>query len=361
MSALVPRGLTWTNVRDYLVSRGYRALPTGWTDAGVYRRGDVEVTVPFDSTFSDYAEALDRAAQRIARAEGRSIAEVIADLTMPRADGVRFAQSGAGTADGMIGVDAAPDLFEGARKTLLAAAHSEERPELRFHKRMTRSTPEAFLRACRLGPAEQRSFSFSVICPHDLPDELPGLGFGRRTVARLMRSVDRTTKALVSVGPTAVVEAGEPFITANLCEALVQMMPRDERDDLRIDVRFSPVLALPAGVPAEVRIERSLYRGFEDLSRALRPTGAPAIDVHVGRVVELKGDVNAEGRLEGEVVLRLDADEELIRARCWLGPDDYMKAHAAHGRQRPVSVHGRLTRAGRSYTLEEPSDLNVIE
>jgi hypothetical protein len=61
------------------------------------------------------------------------------------------------------------------------------------------------------------------------------------------------------------------------------------------------------------------------------------------------------------VVLRLDADEELIRARCWLGPDDYLKAHDAHGRQRPVSVHGRLTRAGRSHVLEEPSGLNVIE
>lgn len=188
MSAIVSRGLAWTNVRDYLVSRGYRALPTGWTDAGVFRHGDVEVTVPFDSTFSDYAEALDRAVQRIARAEGRSVAEVVTDLAMPRADGT-----------------------------------------------------------------------------------------------------------------------------------------------------------------------------FEHLARVLRPTDAPPVDVHVGRVVELKGDVNADGRLEGEVVLRLDADDELIRARCWLGPDDYMKALVAHGRQRPVSLHGRLTRAGRSYTLEEPSDLNMIE
>lgn len=361
MSTRARLTLTWTNVRDYLVSRGYQALPTGWTDAGVYRLGDAEITVPFDSTFTDYAQALDHAAQRIARAEGRSVEEVVADLAMPRADGVRFAQSGAGTADGMIGVDAAPDLFDGARKMLLAAAHSEERPGLRFHKRMTRSTSEAFLRACRLGPAEQRSFSFSVVCPHDLPDELPGQGFGRRTVARLMSSVNQATKALVSIGPAAVVEAREPLITANLCDALVQMMPRDERDDLRINVRFSPILAIPAGVPAEVRIERSLYGAFEGLARALRPSGAPAVDVHVGRVVELKGDVNVEGRLEGEVVLRLDADDELIRARCSLSPDDYRRALDAHGRQRPVSLRGKLTRVGRGYALEEPSGLNVIE
>ena len=81
----------------------------------------------------------------------------------------------------------------------------------------------------------------------------------------------------------------------------------------------------------------------------------------MGRVVELKGDVNDDGRLEGDVILRLDADDELIRARCTLGPADYMKAHDAHGRQRPVSVRGRLVRTGRMYTLGDPRDLNVIE
>jgi hypothetical protein len=353
--------LSWTNLRDYLVSRGFRLLPTQWTDAGVFRRDDVEVIVPFDSTFADYREALARAVRRIALSEGRELAEVVADLEMPRADRVRFAQTGEGTADGLIGVDFAPDFVDGARKTLLSVAHSEERPELRFHKRMSRATPEAFVRGCRLGPAEQRSFAFSVHCPHDLPDELPGLGFGRRTVTRLMRSVGRTMRVLVGVGPEAVVDATEPLITANLCEAIVQMMPRDERTDLQIDTMFSPVLSLAGDVPTQVRIERSLYRAFEDLSRALRPPSAPAFDVHVGRVVELKGDANDDGRLEGEAILRLEADDELIRARCTLGPEDYMKAHDAHGRQRPVSVYGRLARAGRMYTLEDPRDLKVIE
>jgi hypothetical protein len=44
------------------------------------------------------------------------------------------------------------------------------------------------------------------------------------------------------------------------------MMPRDERTELQIDARFSPILAVPADVPVEVRIERSLFRAVEDLS-----------------------------------------------------------------------------------------------
>lgn len=353
--------LSWIQLRDYLLARGFRLLRTRWTDAGVFRNGDTEVMVPFDSTFADYEEALLRAARQIARFEGRELADVVADLAMPRADRLRFAQSGEGTADGMIGVDFARDLVEGARKTLLSAAHSEERPGLRFHKRLSRATPEALVRACRLGPAEQHSFAFSVHCPHDLPDELPGTGFGRRTVSRLMRSVGYAVQALTRVGPQSLLDAEEPIVTSNLCEALLQMMPRDERTDLELDVRFSALLPAPADTPLTVRVERSLCGAFEDLARALRPPPAPIDDVHVGRVVELSGDVNDAGGLEGDVVLRLDADEELIRARCTLGPEDYMKAHDAHGRQRHVSVRGKLVRTGRKYTLLDPKDLNVIE
>jgi len=360
-SRSISHELSWTQLRDYLVARGFRLLPTRWTDAGVFRNGDTEVIVPFDSTFADYQEALSRAARQIARFEGRELADVVADLGMPRTDRLRFAKTGEGTMDGMIGVDFARDLVEGARKTLLAAAHGEERPALRFHKRLSRATPEAFVRACRLGPAEQRSFAFSVHCPHDLPDELPGTAFGRRAVGRLMRSVGRAVQTLIRVGPQPLVDAEEPVVTSNLCEALLQMMPRDERTDLELDVRFSPLLPAPADTPLAVRVERSLYGAFEDLARALRPPSAPIDDVYVGRVLELSGDVNDAGQLEGDVVLRLDADDELIRARCTLGPDDYMKAHDAHGRQRHVSVRGKLARAGRKYTLLDPKDLKVIE
>ncbi|MEZ4300604.1 MAG: hypothetical protein R3B70_37045 [Polyangiaceae bacterium] len=289
------------------------------------------------------------------------MADVVADLGMPRSDRLRFAQSGEATSDGRIGVDAGRDLVEGARRALLSAAHSEERPGLRFHKRLSRAAPEALVRACRLGPAEQRSFAFSIHCPHDLPDDLPGAGFGRRSVGRLMRSVGQAVQTILRVGPQRLVETEEPIVTSNLCEALLQMMPRDERADLEIDVQFSSVLPAPPDTPLAVRVERSLYTAFEDLTRALRPPSAPVDDVHVGRVVELSGDANDAGQLEGDVVLRLDEGEELVRARCTLGPDDYLLAHDAHGRQRHVSVRGKLVHSGRKYTLVDPRDLKVIE
>ncbi len=77
--------------------------------------------------------------------------------------------------------------------------------------------------------------------------------------------------------------------------------------------------------------------------------------------LELSGDVNNEGQLEGDAVLLFPVDEELIRARCTLGPADYLKAHDAHGRQRYVSVHGKLIHAGRKYTLVETKDLKIID
>ena len=81
MSSSTEKGeLSWPAVRDYLVARGFRLLPTGWTDASVFRNGDTEVLLPFDSTFADYQDALLRAARQIARFEGREPEDVVADL-----------------------------------------------------------------------------------------------------------------------------------------------------------------------------------------------------------------------------------------------------------------------------------------
>lgn len=352
----------WTNVRDYLVSRGWRKLPVPWEDAGAFRNGGAEVIVPFDAELADYREGLLVAASRIARFENRPVDEVLVDLARPRADHARFARTGEGTSDGTLPIVDAPGFIDGIRRALLAASHTVERPDQRFHRRMSRSAPEELVRACRMGPAEQRSFAIAVHCPLDLPGQLPGTeSFGRHTVETLMRSTSRSVRLLRKEGVGAVAGADDVVITANLCEALVAMMPSDERGDLELEVRYSPILAPSEGAPTHVRVERQLFESFDRLGQALRKPEAPVEGTYVGRVRELKGEPNADGRLEGEAVLRLDVEDELIHARCALGPDDYDRAIVAHREQKHVAVRGVLRRTGRTYALDQPRELRVIE
>lgn len=92
--------LGWPQVRDYLVARGFQLVPTGWSDAGVFRKGDADVLLPFDTTFGDYHEALIRAVVQIARFEGREPFEVVADLKRLRSEEPALARAKEGTADG---------------------------------------------------------------------------------------------------------------------------------------------------------------------------------------------------------------------------------------------------------------------
>lgn len=353
--------IQWTNVRDYLVARGWRKLPVEWDDAGVFRLDDAEVLVPFDPSLADYDEALVRAAREIARVERREVRDVLDELALPRADHTRFARTGEGAAGGTLPITEAPGFVDGVRRALLAAAHSVERPDQRSHKRMSRRGPLDFVNACRMGPAERRSFALSVHCPLDLSSDLPGTGFGRRAVEILMRSTARATRLLVRDGVQAVVEADEVVITANLCDALVAMMPSDEKSDLELAVDYSPFVVSESPSPTSVKVERSLFESFDRLAQGLRPPEKHADSTYLGRVVELKGEPNDDGDLEGEAVLRLDVEEDLIRVRCVLNAANYQRAIDAHKTQRHVALRGTLRRTGRTLTLENPAELRIIE
>ena len=80
----------------------------------------------------------------------------------------------------------------------------------------------------------------------------------------------------------------------------------------------------------------------------------------VGKVVELSGAPNPAGELEGDVVLQLQADDQLLKARVTLGPADYRLAGTAHLGQHYVSVHGQLHRGRRTNVLKNATDFQVL-
>lgn len=351
----------WTDVQQYLQSRGWQRARSRREDVGIYRLDAGEVLVPLDRSLADYAEAIATAAVRIGELEGRSPEAVLADLSCPRADRVRVGRTDEGSEEGTLGLQDGASLLAGTRRALLAAACSVERPDARFHPRMTLKSAEAFVDSCRLGQTERGSFVLTLLCPLDAPAaadaEAP---FGRRAVERLLGSIGRAV-ALVRQGELGRILDGPepPVITANLCEALVEMMPSDQRGDLWLGATWSPLIKPPAVAP-RVSVDRALFPVFEELSQRLRPPSAPRRDRFVARVVELRGEANDDGLLEGEVALLMQVGEELIRARCALEPEGYQAAIDAHREQRYLSLRGVLKRRPKSSTIEEPADVQVL-
>ena len=349
----------YQEVREYLKHRGWVAVPSRRSYAAIFRspNGEYEVQLPLERGLADYAEAIESVARKAAEFEHRSESAVLHDFLQPRRDIVRFALEGQSTSDGTIGLVDGLEMLSGAKKSLLASACSAKRPA-RFHKRMALAEADAFVHACHLGQTEVGSFVLTVETPLDTgAPAIVGPSFGRKATTYLIESVSRLANAIrQDTISTLLEDEGGSVVSANLCDALVELMPGDGSADLRLSTTWSPMLPQAQSVPSLVKIDRDMYESVADLAQKLRPADEPLPDAFVGYVTELAG-----GWLpEGEVKLRIIVDDEMLEARAMLSRLDYQTAAKAHLTEQAVSVHGVLHRGRRSHHVKDITSFSIL-
>lgn len=353
--------IDFNQVQRYLLNHGWRQAKSHTDEINIFRFGHFEAWVPLTRSFADYASGMVDVAKGIAGSESRSIDSVLADLLRPNSDTVRFSRRDQGTEDGSLGLDDGAQFLAGARRSLLAAACSVETPGVRYFKRLSNKTAARFIDSCRLGQTHRGSFVLTVHCPVDVPsEEQPREGFGRAAVTTLLSSIHDTVVALRRGDLAALSQMDSPPITANLCDALIEMMPGDAGSDLQLNASWSAALPSPANFESSVEIPRDLFSQVEELGSRLRPVNGDQSSQFVGRVVELSGEGNADGQLEGEVTLDVFLQQELVRARCRLGPHEYRVALEAHAKQKLIALQASLRRRPRRSVLENPIDVRLV-
>jgi hypothetical protein len=317
-----------------------------------------QLVVPLEESFDDYGESVATVIRRLADFEHRPPMEVLNHLLLPPADLLRFRESSPDTETGTLNLDQAVSVLEGARRMLLVVAHSVLRPQP-YHPRLSRGEAEQFARNCRLGQTEHGSFTFTVACPLDF---VQGTLFEQDPFAR------RVTHGLFAQ-LTAIAEAADtnqvdkladlrayPYMSANLCEAILMLRPKGERSRLSVSVAWSKALPKPMTSPpdASIDLRQECFEAVEYLAPKLRTAPQPKEEPFVGFVDVLRGQPNAEGKMAGEVVFSIVLDGgELIRARADLSPDDYQMAGDAHLHNEPVYFRGFLVRAPRSNRVDD--------
>ena len=358
-------------VQEYARATGWRQeTRLGRGQTAVYERPESreeQFSVPLSRDLRDYDLLMARAVAMIAHFEERPAAELLAELLFPPSDVLKFGESSPAAAAGDVPFEHGLSLLNGARKTLLAAACSTIRPA-NYHPRMSLGEAEQFLQQCRLGQTERGSFVLTVACPldavpagRDLFDSPP---FTRRVTGLLMHSLHRLATHLDLGDTDGVLQQAqnEPMLSANLCEGLLEMAPEGEESFLRVSAEFSRTLQPPdVPFPTNVRLRREVFPWIAYLAERLRPAQSPQPQVLVGLVETLNGRPNADNRPEGQVTLRIITPEgEILRARAELSADDYARADQAHMRNLPVSLQGVLRQVGRTFRIDQVSDLALV-
>jgi hypothetical protein len=244
------------------------------------------------------------------------------------------------------------------------------------------------VRACRMGQPERGSFTLKVACPLNAVEpesastaamplvdrvsepepSFPGSGskepFTRQATRLLMASLGRLTKAIDSDKTASLLdtEAGQPVLSANLCEAVLAMQPTGERSRLAVQTSWSRAFAPPPEpeTPAAVLLRSDVFGEIEKVARELRPSKEPKVSELVGLVDSLLGDPDSEGRVQGDVILLLFDAEGTLKARATLGADQYRIAWEAHGAARYVALSGMLIRERRIHRIEKISQFRLL-
>jgi hypothetical protein len=355
------------------------ALAKGWQRAGnVDGRFSVlshpgsdldQVLAPLNVYAPDYGRRIGDAVQVLSEKESRPALEVLNDLLQADADVLRFRVVSPEAVRGMLPLEEAVDLMEGAKQALLAAACSVIAPGRSYHPRLSRAEAGEMLKSCRMSQTERGSFTLAIACPvRAVEASAPGDSgepFVRRTTRVVMGFAQRLVSAIEGDDLGSLVQGSshEPVLSSNFCEALLRMQPPQDRSCLSLSCTWASGLPLPSDsmAPSAVTFRREHFPAIEALSRKLQPAEEPRPDLFVGYVDALNGEMGQDGRMQGEVTLLLLHEETPIRARVNLSPDQYEMANAAHMAGGVLAARGVLHRGRRIHRLSDVTSLQRVE
>ena len=367
-----------TNLRDPKVLRAVSPLAlsayarsVGWSKTDEY--GDYsdvydghqlpEIIVPRTQRLGDYAQVVARLIGIFARVAEVDEIELYNHLAVADRDVFRV-RANNGENDGTIDVGHGVALINGARELVLAAACSLRNPRPVYGARDNREAND-FMRRVRLGQTETGSFVVTILSPVVPPEvQLTLLGMEthnepaeRQITRRLAQAMSaaRVATSQTMSGQTGVfLEAVSEGVSANLCEALVQVIEPFASVELSITwARTRPRSAA-----------RSVIRFAEDDALILREAARSFRSLEARLDERLFGSLQSLSRADSETVgtvtLRALVDGRVQWVTAVLSESDYNRAILAHRERSPVIVEGDLDRFRQRWRLLNPRIVAVI-
>jgi hypothetical protein len=359
--ALYLRARQWKQVD----SRSARA--SVWTT--VVGKERFEVLLPGDPSVRDYAQRMAELLETLGAVESRPTAQIYSDLQTVFADVIRIRIDDPDVQDGTIPIEANTVVAQRSRDLLLAAACSAIEKREVWHSRKPAKAIE-HLRSLRIGQTERGSYIVTVISRVTPALTAPANGqlfesdepYDRlvtATLARSLLSVNRAAEQAAFTGNLSAFEdAVASGVNANFCDALSGL--GDEANGQRsLDFQFSwsPTRPTEGKLPASVAISADRIPFIREAARAMRDRQPVDDFLLQGAVVTLHRE---EGSSVGRVTVIGEIDGKPKKVTFELASPHYERATEAHAQQVPLRTLGELVRDGRSYSLANPREIEIV-
>jgi hypothetical protein len=329
----------------------------------VYAAEDLpEIVLPRTQQLGDYTNVVSQLLEIFARAADVDELSLYRDLVTADRDVIRVRV--AGEDDGAVALIDGVNLISGTRDMLLAAACSLWNPQPLYRAGANKEAND-YLRQVRLGQTEQGSFTVTLLTPVIPPPMQQPLDpewniehdpVERRITKQLAGALEATreaTEKTIGGDADAFTPAVSHGISANLCEALVELIEPFPA----LDVSLSWARTRPRKRPRNViRFDNDDVAILSEAARTFRNREPRPDERLFGFVHILKRD---QSDSDGTITLRANIDGRLQSVTAVLNQNDYRLAINAHEDRAGVMAEGDLERVGQRWSLLNPRILSI--
>lgn len=362
------------SLRDYATAHGWELLKEAVKD-GLFILSNKayaprQLVFPTDNTDPGYNESIAVAIERLAEIEKRDAILVAGDVRRAHEDTYRFRLFDDQDEKPGIPFGYALSAIKGSQLVILSSATTVVRPQA-YHPRLGVVEAQKVLDMARFNHTEQGSFILNVSCPlnsldkggsPDLFGGSPELPLVRKTSLTMLQSVQSIVNAIQEDSEQEFVDKVKqetaPLVSANLAQALGYFQDPSGRHGLDLQVQWATSLASPLDLRnSRVVIRPEHFPRIQELAAALRPKRVVKEQEYIGTVEDLRGEM-VDGRRQGDVILKLQLhdEEEPVRAKVSLGPEQYDLAWKAHHEQDAyIMVIGKLRDGNQPRALSDVS------
>ena len=365
------RSLRPLDIASYLHATGWHNVDNLGEKASLWvsrDNPDAELVVPKRQAFGDFGLRVSEILQTLSKVEHRSQLHIFADVASVSSDLVRLRAVDRETEQGTLPLSAGVTFIEGARDVMLAAACSTVVRRGDFARRKPTQANE-YMERVRLGQTERGSFILTLLCPVTprlRPVEPEGFfpeePFERKVTKTLMTGLSAVRNAAQHAAFTSDFA---PFrnsiasgVSANLCSAILRLGMVVPDTGIEVTMSWSKSRGPVDALPQRIVIEPDAFPVIEEAARMFRET-EPQEDFRlVGFVQQLR---RPETDPIGRVTITSLIDDQARRVTVDLPEAQYALAVDAHGHRKTIACTGELIKEGRTYHLQNPRDLVVLE
>lgn len=362
----------------YLKDTGWEVFQSKKTYIKIfqYEKGHdfFQVIIPMEKRLHDYREAMLKAVETVAKAENRSVEQVLLYLLNPNTDILKIRLDKKDVEAGNILMDDAIRIYDHAKKLLAATALDILHPK-KYHQGRMDDCVLKFLAGCRFGQTEIGSYVVSVVCPFAELDENEDYkqlsifsdeeqcanSLTRQVTNRVMKNI-AYIKEQIDNGEMnkLIIQDESQIISANFYEALGGLNLDSSEADVEFIAEWSPIVKNTGYTEDRILLTHDYYQPIEIAIGKLKEETNRSTKI-IGRIKKLESSPDVQKRKIGKItVVYLDENDKPKTVTANLNKNEYDRAIKAHERGCHIEIVGEMSSGKRPF-MSSCESFTVIE